>query len=113
MLFEDFKVDCVMLNKTKIPDGEGGWTTVWSDGATFKAAVVLNTSTQARIAEREGVSAIYTVTTDKNLGLEFHDVFKRLEDGKIFRVTSDSDDSKTPKMATFSFAQVTAEEWEI
>jgi hypothetical protein len=38
-------------------------------------------------------------------------VFKRLRDGKIFRVTSDGDDVVTPESASFHFAQVTAEEW--
>ena len=38
---------------------------------------------------------------------------KRVSDGKVFRVTSDGDDVITPPFATFSFHQVTAEEWEI
>lgn len=110
-LIEEFKTPCVMLEKTRVPDGEGGFITSWAEGAEFNAAVVFDSSLEARTAEQQGVSSLYTVTTAKNAKLEYHDVFKRLSDGKIFRVTSDGDDKQTPERATFQFAQVTAEEW--
>ena len=53
------------------------------------------------------------MTCEPNAKLEYHDVFRRLSDGKIFRVTSDGDDVQTPKSATFQFSRVTAEEWEL
>ena len=56
---------------------------------------------------------MYTVTTTRALTLEYHDVFKRLKDGKIFRVTSDGDDKYTPKSATLDMRQVSAEEYVI
>ena len=112
-LIEDFKTPCVMLEKKRVPDGEGGFITSWTEGAGFNAAVVFDSSLEARTAEQQGVSSLYTVTTAKNAKLEYHDVFKRLSDGKIFRVTSDGDDKQTPERATFQFAQVTAEEWSL
>lgn len=112
-LIDDFKTSCVLMEKTRVSDGEGGFTITWVEGAEFSAAIVFDTSMQARVAEKQGVSSLYTVTTDKNAGLEYHDVFKRLSDSKIFRVTSDGDDKITPDNATFSFAQVTAEEWSL
>lgn len=113
MLIDDFNEACVLLEKTRAPDGEGGFHTAWQEGAAFSAAVVCDQSLQARVAEKQGVSSVYTVTTRKNAMLEYHDVFKRLSDGKIFRVTSDGDDVQTPKRAAFQFSQVTAEEWEL
>ena len=112
-IIDEFKTPCVMLEKTRVPDGEGGFITSWSEGAEFKAAVVFDSSLEARAAEQQGVSSLYTVTTAKNAKLEYHDVFKRLSDGKIFRVTSDGDDKQTPERATFQFEQVTAEEWSL
>lgn len=112
-LIDEFKTPCVMLEKKRIPDGEGGFITSWAEGAEFDAAVVFDSSLEARTAEQQGVSSLYTVTTAKNAKLEYHDVFKRLSDGKIFRVTSDGDDKQTPERATFQFAQVTAEEWSL
>lgn len=110
-LIDDYKTNCVLLDKKRQPDGEGGFYTEWVEGAKFLAAIVFNSSMEARIADKQGVTSLYTVTTEKNAVLEYHDVFKRLFDGKIFRVTSDGDDIQTPERAGFSFTQVTAEEY--
>ena len=103
--------DVVMLEKQRVPDGEGGFTTDWADGVQFKAAISFDSSMEARTAEKQGVTSLYTVTVPLNCKLEYHDSFRRLRDGKVFRVTSDGDDKITPASASFQFAQVTAEEW--
>ena len=112
-LIDDFKAPCVLLELRRIPDGEGGFYSEWIEGAEFKAAVTLDSTLEARIAEKEGVASIYTVTTEKNAMLRFHDVFRRKTDGKLFRVTSDGEDIVTPARASFHFSQVTAEEWRL
>lgn len=104
---------CVMLNKQTQPDGYGGYITTWADGAQFQAAIVFDTSIEARAAEKQGVSSLYTITTTKALTLEYHDVFRRVRDSKIFRVTSDGDDKYTPKSATLNMRQVTAESFDL
>lgn len=104
---------CVMMDKHTEPDGYGGYISTWTEGAEIDAAIVLDTSMEARSAEKMGVTALYTVTTLKVLNLQYHDVFKRLSDGKIFRVTSDGDDKKTPRSASLNMRQVTAEEWDL
>lgn len=111
MLIDAFKEDCVMMDKTSTPDGIGGFVHSWQEGARFVAAIVKDSSMQARIAEKDGVTELYTITVSKNLPLEYHDVFKRRSDGAIFRVTSNITDSKTPGVASFQFGQVTAERW--
>lgn len=110
-LLSDAMTECVMLDKRTRADGYGGYITEWVDGAPFSAAIVLDTSMQARIGEKQGVTALYTVTTVKALNLQYHDVFRRLEDGKVFRVTSDGDDKKTPPSAALNMRQTSAEEW--
>lgn len=102
---------CIMLDRHTESDGYGGYIARWVDGATFDAAVVLDNSTQARVAEAQGVHNLYTVTTIKALNLQHHDVFRRVDDNKIFRVTSDGDDKKTPNGAGLNMRQVSAEEW--
>ena len=102
-----------MMDKTSVPDGIGGFTHSWVEGAAFQAAIVKDNTMEARIAEKEGVTEVYTVTVSKTLPLEFHDVFKRVTDGAIFRVTSNVTDSKTPSVASFQFGQVSAERWEL
>lgn len=104
---------CVMLDKTTTSDGYGGYVSRYVDGAPFTAAITFDTSMEARVAERQGVTSMYTVTTGKEIILEYHDVFRRIDDGKIFRVTSDGDDKHTPASASLNMRQVTAEEWEL
>ena len=110
-LLDEAMEKCTILNKQPIADGYGGYTTIWTEGAEFIAAITFDTSIEARTAEKAGVTSLYTVTTPKSLTLEYHDVFRRERDQKIFRVTSDGDDKYTPASATLDMRQVTAEEW--
>ena len=112
-LMNDFVEDCTLIEKTRVPDGEGGWTVGWADGMDFQAAITYDTTLQARVAESEGMKATYTVTTEKTMPLDFHDVFRRKRDGQIFRVTSHGDDKNTPPSASFQVSQVAAEEWSL
>lgn len=104
---------CVLLDKRRTPDGEGGYTIEWVDSVEFDAAIVFESSMEARIGAKSGVTSLYTVTVPDGVKLDYHDVFRRVSDGKIFRVTSDGDDKKTPPRASFRVSQVTAEEWTI
>ena len=110
-LIDEAMTTVVLMEKTRQPDGEGGFIVNWIDGVVFEAAITFDTSMESRIAERQGVTSRYTVTTNKNAKLEFHDVIRRLSDGKVFRISSDGDDVQTPDRATFQILQVTAEEW--
>lgn len=112
-LIDDFMDKCIMLNKVTTADGYGGYITTWTDGAEFDAAITFDTSMQARTADKAGVTSLYTVTTSRALTLEYHDAFRRVRDGKVFRVTSDGDDKFTPASATLDMRQVTAEEWSV
>ena len=112
-LFDRMKVPCVMMHKTSTSDEEGGRTSSWVEGESFDAAIHRESTLNARIAEREGMTDIYIVTVAKGFELPFHSVFKRLSDQKVFRTTASTEDRKTPHMATFSFARVAAEEWEL
>lgn len=111
MLIDEFKTACTLMEKSRVPDGEGGWTKAWVDGAKFMAAIVLDSTMNARIAEKEGMTGVYTVTTDPGAKLEFHDAFRRDSDSKTFRVTKVND--SPPSVATFAFNQYQAEAWEL
>ena len=102
---------CILYNKISAPDGYGGRVDTYVEAFEFQAAIVLDTSMQARIAEKQGVTGLYTVTTPKAMNLQYHDVFKRVSDNKLFRVTSDGDDKKTPNSASLDMRQVNAEEY--
>lgn len=112
-LLSEAMTDCTMIAETVQSDGYGGYSAGWTDGAAFCAAIVFDTSLEARKAEADGVTSRYTITTGRDFVLKFHDVFRRESDGKIFRVTSDGDDSFTPLSASLDMRQVTAEEWRL
>lgn len=112
-LIKNFMEKCVLLERTRVPDGLGGNKVAYKDGASFMAAIVKDKSLAARVAEKDGVTEVYTVTTAEGVGLEFNEVFRRERDASTFRVTSNSSDSKPPETASFSFEQVAAERWSI
>ena len=101
---------CLFLNKSKVNDGYGGYINTWTEGAEFQAAITFDSSIEARVGEKQGVTSRYTVTTGRDLVLQYNDYFKRVRDGKLFHITSDGDDRFTPKSATLDMRQVEAEE---
>lgn len=110
-LLEEAMQDFIVMNHINTSDGYGGITRVWTEGATFKGAIVHDTSSQALIAQSLGVTSMYTLTTRKSLILEFHDVVKRVSDGAIFRVTTNGKDEATPQSAGLDMRQVKMEAW--
>lgn len=112
-LLEQAYEDYVLLDKVRADDGMGGYSTQWKEGVTIQGAIAFNNSLQARKAQKEGVSSVYTLITKRNITLEYHDVLRRVRDQKIFRVTSDGDDSFTPASAGLDARQVSCEEWQI
>lgn len=108
MLWVAFQVPCTRKVRARTPDGEGGWKAEWADGGTFRAAIVLDSAAQSRIAEKEGATALYTVTTAE--AMAFHDAFAS-GDGRTFRIVEVDDPA--PDAATFAFRQYKAEEWEL
>jgi len=110
-LLDEMKNACTMIDRRTVPDPAGGFGYAWVDGATFDATVVKDQSLEARIAEKDGLKQVYTIIVDKNTPLSFHDIFRREEDGQIFRVTSDVKDSVAPTRSTVPIGKVTAEEY--
>lgn len=110
-LLTDAMDSCRMINRAVVDDGYGGEVTTWTYGATFQAAITFDSSIEARIGESQGVTSLYTVTTPRSKVLQYHDVFQRSSDGKVFRVTSDGDDRFTPSSASLDMRQVSAEEF--
>lgn len=113
MLIDCMKVPCVFMVQKQIPDGSGGQKTTWEDGEPLEAAIVRDTSTEARIAEAAGTVEMYTVTVSRSVHLKYHAVIKRLSDGKTFRITSDNAESKTPVCTALDMAQSAAEAWRL
>ena len=108
-LLNDFARSCVLMEKTRVPDGEGGYTVDWTEGATFKNYQALDTSMEARRAEKEGVTSVYSALVDKDVPIEYGYYFKEKESGTVYRVTSNPDEKQAPKSASLTLKFFTAE----
>jgi hypothetical protein len=108
-LLDDFARLCVLLEKKRRPDGESGYITEWTEGVEFQNYQALDTSMEARRAEKEGVTSVYSALVDKALPIEYGDYFKDVETGVTYRVTSNPSEKEAPKSATFALKFFTAE----
>ncbi len=112
-LLENAYEKFTIINKSVVDDGYGGVTTEWTDGASIDGVMIFNNSLQAKVAQQAGVTSVYTLTVHKSIELDFHTVLRRDSDGKLFRLTSNSDDKKTPQTAGLDMRQYDAEEWRL
>ena len=111
MLLDDYGRKCVLLEKTNAPDGFGGYETAWKDGIEFQNYQTLESSMEARIAEKQGVTSVYNALVKRDLPIEYHSIFRDETTKQTYRVTSDPSDSQAPKSASFDLKFFTAERW--
>ena len=112
-LLDDFAHTCVLMEKKRVPDGAGGWLTEWTEGAEFTNYQSLDTSLEARVAEKEGVTSLYSALVDKDFPIEYNDVFRDTATGQTYRVTSNPEEKIAPKSSTLPLKYFTAEKWEL
>lgn len=112
-LYENMMEEFIIMEKKRVSDGEGGFITTWGEGVTIKAVAVQNTTMEAKIAEKQGVTSTWKITTSKNVSLEYHDVLKCLRTGQIFRITSKGGEIISPSFSPIDLSQVEAEAWEL
>lgn len=110
-LMDSFASECVLLVKTTVKDGYGGYRTAWVDGVVFSASFEYMASPEVIIAEKQGVARTYRVYVSKSLDLEYHEAFRRVSDGQVFRVVNSGVDRHTPETSTLDKRLVEVEKW--
>ena len=108
-LVDAFKEEFVLMEKSIKPDGEGGYVTTWTPGVKVSIAADLNSTMEAKIAEKDGVTSVYTLTFSKSAPLAFNDYVRREKDQQVFRITSNPEEKKTPDQMAVQFMQASAE----
>lgn len=88
-LLDDFARPCVLLDKSRVPDGESGYITTWAEGAEFYNYQALDTSMEARRAEKEGVTSVYSVLVQQSVRLSITTSSGIKRPGETYRVTSE------------------------
>lgn len=111
-LLDENMLPCVKMIWGQRPDGEGGLVNDYVEGGMLEAAIVLDTSTEARSAQQQGLTSVYTVITRRKDAPDYRTILKRLSDGAFFRITSDGKEKKTPMSAGLDMAVATAEKLE-
>lgn len=99
MLLDAFGKKCVLIEKKRTGDGAGGYITEWVDGAEFLNYQALDTSMEARRAEQEGVTSVYSALVNRDVPIEYNDYFRDKETGLTYRVTSNPEEKAAPKSA--------------
>lgn len=112
-IYEDSFEKCRFLNKSYVSDGEGGYETTWTEGAEFNAAFPMPDTEERKIAAMLGQAVSYNVFVGREVTVDYHDVFRRVADGQVFRVTADGHDNQTPRSAGLNLRMFTAEKWEL
>lgn len=108
-LLEEFARPCVLLEKKQATGPEGGCITTWTDGVEFQNYLTMDTSMEARKAEKQGVTSMYSALVDKAVLVEYGDYFRDLTTGQTYRVTSDPKEKQTPKLSSLTLKYFTAE----
>lgn len=112
-LLDEFTVECTTITRAIVEDATGGYKTDWTDGVGFSAAWEYESAPETLVAEQEGVSRIYRIYVDKTLSLEYHDAFRRNDNGQIYRVTNPGTDRNTPSFSRLNKRLLEVEKWEL
>lgn len=112
-LLDLYTSDCVLLVKTRVPDGIGGYKTTYVDGVTFSPAWEYMASTEVVQAEQAGTNRTYRIYVEKDFDLDYHEVFRRTEDQKTFRVINAGIDRATPSTSRLNRRVIEVEAWPI
>ena len=110
---DEYTVECVLLTKTTYADPVGGYVTTWVDGVQFDAAWEYESAPEITVAAQEGVSRTYRIYVDKTLDLDFHEAFRRVDNGQVYRVASPGTDRKTPGFSRLNRRLIEVEKWEL
>lgn len=100
---------CVFLNKATVSDGYGGYKTAWTEGAEFEAVIIEDTSRDATVAGLEQSTDFWGVKVRNYVPLEYLSVFKRLSDGKVFRIRKQG--MEAPRISAMEFKTLSAESY--
>lgn len=108
-LLKEFTENLVIMDRTTIADGFGGFNVVWQEGATFTAALTSSQNGTAKIAEAITATKIFKVVTETTVTLLKDMYFKRLKDGTVFKILRNNTDKLTPDNSAISMRATEAE----
>lgn len=112
-LMDEYNAECVLLVKNRVEDPVGGYKTTWIDGAHFQAAWEYESAPEITVAEQQGVARTYRIYVDKTLDLEYHEAFRRADNGQVYRVVNPGTDRMTPSFSRLNKRLIEVEKWKL
>lgn len=112
-LMDQYTKECVLLTRVRADDPAGGYTSSWQEGIHFFPAWEYDSAPEIRVAEQQGVSRVYNIYVDKTLELDYHEAFRRLDNGQVYRVTNPGTDRHTPATSRLNRRLIEVEKWEL
>lgn len=112
-LLSQFEQPCTLLEKRVVDDGESGQHVEWQDGVKFPVYMYRDSSMEARIGEKQGVTSVYDAMVKKDFPLKYDDYYRNDDTGKVFRVTSNPEEKTAPNTSSFKLKAFTAERVEL
>lgn len=114
--FEPFDI----LTPAGTDDRIGGRSCTFTVSGSFQGIAVITQTAHAfakdqtvQHANAQSAEPAYTLLTKRAVLLPFHTVIRRTSDGRIFRITSDADDARTPKGSRLDLRMHACEEWKL
>lgn len=109
-LMESYIEDIVLIDETSVSDGFGGFDTAWTDGAEIQVAIVQPHDGSQTIANAIVGKQSITITTGTNITLKRDKYFRRVRNGKTYRIDHDNTDKLTPDDSELQWRVTTATE---
>lgn len=110
-LLNEYKKPFVIWHRVTQDDGYGGYTSIWTRGATFEGILTEDASLTATVAGIDQNTNYYGLKVQRAVPLEFHSIIQNLEDQKYYRVTS-GDTLESPRMSAMDMKILSLEAFE-
>lgn len=106
-MLSDFFEPFTLLEQAHNDTEYGTGAIAYNVGATFYAGISQTSTSEAQIAERQGMKTIYTIIHPPEVHLRQDDRVRRERDQRVYRITGSS--NYTPDRANVQYGTVNAE----
>lgn len=110
-LLDEYKKSFRIWHRVSQDDDYGGYEWKWTEGASFEGILTEDVSLTATVAGIETKTKAYGIKVKRNAPLEFRTVFRDVESGKWYIITSD-EPLKSPKMSAMDMKILSCQAYE-
>lgn len=110
-LLDEYKKSFRIWHRVSQDDDYGGYEWKWTEGASFEGILTEDVSLTATVAGIETKTKAYGIKVKRNAPLEFKTVFRDVESGKWYIITSD-EPLKSPKMSAMDMKILSCQAYE-